>query len=91
MSAPATACGHGPARRHVHGAHRVGDAGRSAPQPVPRTCRVTPAGPEDFDAWVIRAVLNPARPLFREARYLLALRSLAEGNPAIQLVGPDRL
>ncbi len=32
----------------------------------------TPAGPDDFDPWVIRAVLNPARPLFREARYLLA-------------------
>lgn len=32
----------------------------------------TPAGPGDFDAWVTRAVLNPARPLFREARYLLA-------------------
>ncbi|GAA0948316.1 AAA family ATPase [Streptomyces rhizosphaericus] len=32
----------------------------------------TPAGPEDFDDWVIRAVLNPGRPLFREARYLLA-------------------
>ncbi|XUL88988.1 AAA family ATPase [Streptomyces galilaeus] len=32
----------------------------------------TPAGPDDFDDWVIRAVLNPARPLFREARYLLA-------------------
>ncbi|WP_240958280.1 AAA family ATPase [Streptomyces barkulensis] len=31
-----------------------------------------PTGPEDFDAWVARAVLNPARPLFREARYLLA-------------------
>jgi AAA+ ATPase superfamily predicted ATPase len=31
-----------------------------------------PAGPDDFDAWVTRAVLNPARPLFREARYLLA-------------------
>jgi hypothetical protein len=31
-----------------------------------------PAGPDDFDPWVIRAVLNPARPLFREARYLLA-------------------
>lgn len=31
-----------------------------------------PAGPEDFDDWVVRAVLNPARPLFREARYLLA-------------------
>ncbi|MBB1245372.1 ATP-binding protein [Streptomyces durbertensis] len=32
----------------------------------------TPSGPDDFDAWVTRAVLNPARPLFREARYLLA-------------------
>lgn len=32
----------------------------------------TPAGPADFDAWVIRTVLNPARPLFREARNLLA-------------------
>lgn len=32
----------------------------------------TPASPEDFDAWVIRTVLNPASPLFREARYLLA-------------------
>ncbi len=32
----------------------------------------TPADPDDFDAWVTRAVLNPARPLFREARYLLA-------------------
>jgi hypothetical protein len=32
----------------------------------------TPAGPEDFDAWVVRVVLSPASPLFREARYLLA-------------------
>jgi AAA+ ATPase superfamily predicted ATPase len=32
----------------------------------------TPAGPDDFDAWVCRTVLNPARPLFREGRYLLA-------------------
>jgi uncharacterized protein len=32
----------------------------------------TPAGPEDFDAWVMRTVLSPASPLFREARYLLA-------------------
>jgi AAA+ ATPase superfamily predicted ATPase len=31
-----------------------------------------PTGPDDFDDWVVRAVLNPARPLFREARYLLA-------------------
>lgn len=31
-----------------------------------------PDGPGDFDDWVVRAVLNPGRPLFREARYLLA-------------------
>jgi uncharacterized protein len=31
-----------------------------------------PAGPGDFDDWVCRTVLNPATPLFREARYLLA-------------------
>jgi hypothetical protein len=48
----------------------------------------------DFDDWVVRAVLNPGRPLFREARYLLAedpdlrepalyhsvLAAVAEGN-----------
>ncbi|NGM12674.1 ATP-binding protein [Verrucosispora sp. CWR15] len=53
-----------------------------------------PEGPDDFDDWVVRAVLNPARPLFREARYLLAedpdlrdaalyhsvLAAVAEGN-----------
>lgn len=32
----------------------------------------TPIGPEDFDDWVVRTVLNPETPLFREARYLLA-------------------
>jgi AAA+ ATPase superfamily predicted ATPase len=32
----------------------------------------TPSGPDDFDAWVQRNVLNPASPLFREARYLLS-------------------
>lgn len=32
----------------------------------------SPTGPEDFDDWVIRTVLNPETPLFREARYLLA-------------------
>ena len=32
----------------------------------------TPSGPGDFGSWMIRTVLNPARPLFREARYLLA-------------------
>jgi AAA+ ATPase superfamily predicted ATPase len=31
-----------------------------------------PSGPDDFDDWVIRTALNPATPLFREARYLLA-------------------
>ena len=31
-----------------------------------------PAGPEDFDDWVVRAVLNPDGPMLREARYLLA-------------------
>jgi len=54
----------------------------------------TPAGPPDFDPWVIRTVLNPQTPLFREARYLLAeeteirdpslyhsvLAAVAEGN-----------
>lgn len=32
----------------------------------------TPAGPDDFDSWVMRTVLNPETPLFREGRYLLA-------------------
>ncbi|GAB7042093.1 MULTISPECIES: ATP-binding protein [Catenuloplanes] len=32
----------------------------------------TPAGPDDFDDWVLRTVLSPTSPLFREARYLLA-------------------
>jgi hypothetical protein len=31
-----------------------------------------PDSRDDFDRWVIRTVLNPAIPLFREARYLLA-------------------
>jgi AAA+ ATPase superfamily predicted ATPase len=31
-----------------------------------------PDGLDDFDSWVVRAVLNPDRPLLREARYLLA-------------------
>ncbi|MBO0803677.1 MAG: ATP-binding protein [Nocardiopsaceae bacterium] len=53
-----------------------------------------PAGRDDFDDWVIRTVLNPQTPLFREARYLLAeetdirdpslyhsvLAAVAEGN-----------
>lgn len=32
----------------------------------------TPTGPDDFDHWVTRTVLDPRTPLFREARYLLA-------------------
>jgi AAA+ ATPase superfamily predicted ATPase len=54
----------------------------------------TPANLDDFDSWVIRTVLNPQTPLFREARYLLAeeteirdpslyhsvLAAVAEGN-----------
>jgi hypothetical protein len=54
----------------------------------------TPAGLDDFDGWVQRTVLNPASPLFREARYLLSeepdlrdvglyhsvLAAIAEGN-----------
>jgi hypothetical protein len=31
-----------------------------------------PDGLGDFDDWVLRTVLNPQSPLFREARYLLA-------------------
>ncbi|MGO4612725.1 ATP-binding protein [Nocardia sp. 2YAB30] len=32
----------------------------------------TPTGPDDFDDWVVRTVMNPETPLFREPRYLLA-------------------
>lgn len=32
----------------------------------------TPESMADFDDWVVRTVLNPETPLFREARYLLA-------------------
>ncbi len=31
-----------------------------------------PTGPNDFDSWVVRAVLDPSSPLLREGRYLLA-------------------
>jgi AAA+ ATPase superfamily predicted ATPase len=34
-----------------------------------------PGGIEDFGPWVVRNVLNPGRPLFREARFLLAEES----------------
>jgi hypothetical protein len=54
----------------------------------------TPSDLGDFDAWVVRTVLNPQSPLFREARYLLGeeteirdpslynsvLAAVAEGN-----------
>ncbi|MGH3567233.1 MAG: ATP-binding protein [Pseudonocardia sp.] len=54
----------------------------------------SPRDRNDFDPWVARTVLNPASPLFREARYLLAeepslrdkalyhsvLAAVAEGN-----------
>jgi len=54
----------------------------------------SPAALDDFDAWVVRTVLNPQTPLFREARYLLVeemeirdpslyhsvLAAVAEGN-----------
>ncbi|MGH3518864.1 MAG: AAA family ATPase [Haloechinothrix sp.] len=53
-----------------------------------------PDNADDFDSWVMRAVLSPASPLFREARYILAdefeirdtalyhsaLAAIAEGN-----------
>lgn len=32
----------------------------------------SPTHPGDFDDWVVRTVLSPTSPLFREARYLLA-------------------
>jgi hypothetical protein len=54
----------------------------------------TPSDLVDFDDWIVRTVLNPQTPLFREARYLLAgeteirdpslyhsvLAAVAEGN-----------
>ena len=53
-----------------------------------------PRGQEDFDEWVVRAILSPGSPMFMEARYLLAeepdlrdpalyhsvLAAIAEGN-----------
>lgn len=53
-----------------------------------------PRGLEDFDDWVVRAILSPGSPMFLEARYLLAeepdlrdsalyhavLTAIAEGN-----------
>ncbi|NMO50101.1 ATP-binding protein [Actinoplanes sp. TBRC 11911] len=41
-----------------------------------------PTAIDDFDAWVIRTILNPQTPLFREARYLLAEES-AIRDPAL--------
>ncbi|MGA5704048.1 AAA family ATPase [Peterkaempfera bronchialis] len=34
-------------------------------------CGDTPAGPDDFDDWVCRTVLDPRRPLFHEAAHLV--------------------
>jgi SHS2 domain-containing protein len=39
----------------------------SVPSPIPRRRR--PSGPDDFDAWVCRTVLNPRIPLFLEAHH----------------------
>ncbi|MBA2416773.1 MAG: ATP-binding protein [Geodermatophilaceae bacterium] len=54
----------------------------------------SPAGAGDFDAWVCRAVLNPASPLFKEARYLLAeeadLRDLALYHSVLAAVAAGR-
>ncbi|MGF1653481.1 MAG: ATP-binding protein, partial [Actinomycetales bacterium] len=41
----------------------------------------TPSDPADFDPWVIRSVLDPASPLFREARYLLAEEAGVRDTP----------
>ncbi|MET7417666.1 ATP-binding protein [Dactylosporangium sp. NPDC005555] len=41
-----------------------------------------PTGLDDFGPWVVRTVLNPQTPLFREARYLLAEES-AIRDPAL--------
>lgn len=48
-----------------------------------------PAGADDFDAWVVRTVLNPASPLFKEARYLLAEEPSLRDRALYQL-GPGR-
>lgn len=36
-----------------------------------QVCDDAPAGPEDFDSWVCRTVLNPRMPLYWEARHLM--------------------
>ena len=41
------------------------------------------ASPEDFDPWVLRTVLSPTSPLFREARYLLADEPDLRDTPCI--------
>jgi hypothetical protein len=41
-----------------------------------------PQSVDDFDAWIVRTVLNPQTPLFREARYLLA-EEAAIRDPAL--------
>ncbi|MGN9785646.1 AAA family ATPase [Nonomuraea sp. ZG12] len=41
-----------------------------------------PQGPEDFDDWVRRTVLDPGTPLFREARYLLEEEADVRDSPS---------
>ncbi|MGH3848748.1 MAG: AAA family ATPase, partial [Pseudonocardiaceae bacterium] len=44
-----------------------------------------PESVTDFDEWVMRTVLNPANPLFREASYLMEGRSQRSGHRALPL------
>lgn len=45
-----------------------------------------PKGPRDFDAWICRTALDPATPLFREGRYLLAEEPEIRGRALYQSV-----
>lgn len=54
--------------------------GGSAPYRHDYVCDDTPSGPDDFDTWICRTVLNPRVPLFHEAAHLV------EEEPAL----PDR-
>ncbi|MGH2604154.1 MAG: AAA family ATPase, partial [Dehalococcoidia bacterium] len=53
-----------------------------------------PGNPDDFDSWVMRTVLSPASPLFREARYLLAdepaLRDTAQYHSVLAAIAHGR-
>jgi AAA+ ATPase superfamily predicted ATPase len=46
----------------------------------------SPVSLADFDAWVLRTVLNPQLPLFREARYLLAEETEIRDTPLYHAV-----